>query len=228
MSLRFRLNGIFTLFTLLAAGLCAATCLGVRSGIFCGTCAAAAILLLALGMTVSSNARHILARSEESLAESTVRISSGLLELSASSRSMSDGSSEQAASLEESSSAMTRQNAENAGLAKQLTDHAAESVDKASTSMESMAGAMAQISTKGEEIGKIIKTIDEIAFQTNLLALNAAVEAARAGEAGAGFAVVADEVRNLAQRAAEEIQSRIDLLEEPVREIRALAGSPSR
>lgn len=98
---------------------------------------------------------------------------------------------------------MTKRNSENSGKANDLAKQARAAADTGAADMTSMSAAMEAIKVSSDDIAKIIKTIDEIAFQTNILALNAAVEAARASEAGMGFAVVADEVRNLAQRSAQ-------------------------
>jgi methyl-accepting chemotaxis protein len=178
-----------------------------------------AVASILLGYVVSGSIVRSLSESVESLDRASRHVASASEQLSASSQGLAEGASVQATSLEKSSaameeiSAMTQQNAENAKLTKQLSDQMGGSVGKAFESMNSMVSAMQQIGQKSVDIGKIISSIDAIAFQTNLLALNAAVEAARAGEAGAGFAVVADEVRSLAQRAAGAAKNTTELIE---------------
>ncbi|MGN0589571.1 MAG: methyl-accepting chemotaxis protein, partial [Ruminiclostridium sp.] len=109
--------------------------------------------------------------------------------------------------------------AEHAAAAKKENENTNAELNICNEQMERMVSAMDTITLKANEIGKIIKAIEDIAFQTNILALNAAVEAARAGEAGKGFAVVADEVRNLAGKSAEAANSTTQLIEETVRAV---------
>jgi methyl-accepting chemotaxis protein len=135
---------------------------------------------------------------------------------------LAESAGEQAASLEETSasleqvSSMTQRNADSAEQAKQLSGQTREAADLGFQNMTEMIAAMDAIKLASNNIGKIIKTIDEIAFQTNILALNAAVEAARAGDAGMGFAVVATEVRNLAQRSAQAARDTAEKIQDSI------------
>jgi len=146
--------------------------------------------------------------------------------MSSLSDSLTEKTSELAASVEETSSSLeeissvAKINSTNANKANNLMKDVSRVVEKANISMKELTVSMDEINTAGEEIFKIIKTIDEIAFQTNLLALNAAVEAARAGESGTGFSVVAEEVRNLAIRSADAAGNTSKLIEGTMKKVR--------
>lgn len=151
--------------------------------------------------------------------QSSDQVSSGSDQVSSGAQALSQGATEQASAVEELSASLNevsrkiQETAENAKSGKTLAINTGKELESGSEQMEQMVIAMGDISAKSSEIGKIIKTIDDIAFQTNILALNAAVEAARAGSAGKGFAVVADEVRNLAQKSAEAAKTTTALIE---------------
>lgn len=134
------------------------------------------------------------------------------------SEKVAEGTAQQAAKLEDTASSLTEiasqtdANAENAKLVSGLASEARIAAEQGNTAMEGLRDTMGRIDDSSQQIGNILKVIEEIAFQTNLLALNAAVEAARAGEQGRGFAVVAQEVRRLAQRAASAVRDTSDLV----------------
>ncbi len=150
------------------------------------------------------------------------QVSVGADQVASGAQALSQGATEQAAAVEQLSATITeisgqvRKNAENAVHAREEAQKAGTMVGYSNERMQEMIDAVNEINNKSAEIGKIIKTIEDIAFQTNILALNAAVEAARAGDAGKGFAVVADEVRNLAGKSAEAAKNTTSLIEETV------------
>lgn len=151
--------------------------------------------------------------------QSADQVSAGSDQVSSGAQALSQGATEQASSVEELAATINeisnnvKTNADNAREASGKAAAVKEQAGESSRRMQEMLSAMTDISSSSGEIGKIIKTIEDIAFQTNILALNAAVEAARAGAAGKGFAVVADEVRNLAGKSADASKNTSALIE---------------
>ncbi len=195
---------------------------------------------IVIGYIVSNKTSESISKLASSLFANSERVANASTQIATSSTHLSEAATEQSASLEETAAsleeitAMIKKAAESANQtfssseqSQQKANQGRGAVDEMVQSMEqinqSNQNIMNQINTSNEQLGEIVKVIQEIGtktkvindivFQTKLLSFNASVEAARAGEHGKGFAVVAEEVGNLAQmsgNAAKEISEMLD------------------
>ncbi len=164
------------------------------------------------------NMKYKLSSAMNQVNQSAEGVANASSQLSSSAQTLSQGTAEQAGSVQELAARIStiseevKDTADGALDVRKQTHQTGEEVLLCNQKMQDLVGAMGKIQSSSEEIEKILKTIDDIAFQTNILALNAAVEAARAGSAGKGFAVVAEEVRSLAGKSAQAAQNTSELI----------------
>ena len=198
-----------------------------------GSCFRNGVIAIILSSVMSLLITTAMQRANTKLVESVSDVRDSSLKLTeisgaieTSSRTMAEGSSTQAAAMEETSAMLkevaeqTVKNTEIAQSAQKLMVDASRIAKTTDDSLSDLCKSMDEVTEASIKTGRIVKTIDDIAFQTNLLALNAAVEAARAGESGAGFAVVADEVRNLARKSAEASKSTQEIINTSIQNIK--------
>lgn len=184
---------------------------------FIGDYHAIEVSLSKLNEDISDTLKKITSHADEVAAISEV--------VADSAQSITLGANEQVASISDLTSSINTiaeqvdKTASNSVNANDLSLQSTEMMEHCNQRMQELLSAMREVEVSSDQISKIIKTIEDIAFQTNILALNAAVEAKHAGAAGSGFSVVAEEVRNLASKSTAAAKDTAALIESSMKAV---------
>lgn len=141
----------------------------------------------------------------ETLSTTAEQVSSSATELNAAVKEVEERAGESARVAEKAF-----KDASERGVA--AVSEAINGMDNVKRTVEAAADVINRLGRRSQEIGQILKVIDEVTDQTGLLALNAAILAAQAGAQGRGFAVVAEEIKDLAERTAASTQEIANLI----------------
>jgi methyl-accepting chemotaxis protein len=176
---------------------------------------AAATLQMSVSIDEIANSAASLSSLVEDSTGSILELSSAIKQIDENAESLANSASETATSMVQMDASIKqiRSNvhgtveiskgvADDADRGLQAVEQTGSWINQVQQNSQQIETVLRKLKTRTENIGKILKVIDEVADQTNLLALNAAIIAAQAGEHGKGFSVVAQEIKELADRTA--------------------------
>lgn len=179
---------------------------------------AAFLMILICGFSLSHMIMRPLLKAINDLNMESAEAAAASSQIQAASSELAEAALEESASIQETAAtleettSMIKQSSTNTKEAADLSTQAMQFAERSYLEMKKMLEYMEKIKDSSNEIFKIVKVIDHIAFQTNILSINASVEAAKVGSAGNSFAVVADEVRNLSRKTEEAAKKTEDII----------------
>ncbi len=180
--------------------------------------AVALIVGVILERSISKDLKSIikdLAIATDEISESTYNVTKSSCELDGGTKTQADLLSKTGHMATDLTNMLAQTNA-STKISMELISKITHSAESCASHYSALRESMKKLDASSNDIQKVAKLIDTIAFQTNILSLNAAVEAATTGHNSDGFTVVAQEVRKLSEKNNIASKETASLIEENV------------